>query len=201
MREHSIDVAHQMATAWNRTHGEREFADAVDYWPCCQILAAGGVIVGQEQNLAAVELGPFRIALTRRQHATRDFIEVLFPATVAAIPAGQPLLGAVSGALSAACLTFLKLLERSVVFSRSEVDVQRWIVLMYVKNRNAEGIYPTICEVVNAVARLTDWDIRADAVESSVEWLISNQSDDDEASSGVPLLRLNASDGGLESLA
>jgi hypothetical protein len=193
------DVASQLATVWNRARAADGQAQAVDVWPCCQILAAAGLLQGQERDLAAIEIGPFRIAVTGRANATRDFIEVLFPAAVSALPAGQPLMGALSGALSAACLTFIKLLERSIVFGRSEADRQRWIVLIHIKNCNAHGVFPTICDVIDLVTRASKWDIRPSAVESSIAWLMGNG---DKGMSGrrAQLVRLSSANGGLESL-
>jgi hypothetical protein len=193
------DVASQLAAAWNRFRAVDGEAEPVDVWPCCQILAEAGVLRGQERDLAAIELGPFRIAVTSRANATRDFVEVLFPAAVAALPTGQPLLGAVSGALSAACLTFIKLLERTVVFGRSETDRQRWIVLMHIKNCNASGVSPTMCNVIDLAARSSQWDIRPNAVESSIRWLLGNAGTASSAQR-MQLVRLNSTNGGLESL-
>lgn len=194
------DVAYEMATAWNRICKNTELADELDVWPCCQILAAAGVVIGQEEALAAIEIGPFRIAVAPSEHATRDFIEVLFPAAVASLPTGQPLMGAVSGALSAACLTFLKLLERSITFGRSNVDVQRWTVLMHIKNCNTNGICPTTCDAIDAVAYLTEWDIRPNAAEAAIEWLLGPSDEAGRRSASIALVRRNMPAGGLEAL-
>jgi hypothetical protein len=194
-----LDVASQLATAWNSARAADGQAGPVDVWPCCQILAAAGLLQGQERDLAAVELGPFRIAVTGRANATRDFIEVLFPAAVAALPTGQPLTGAISGALSAACLTFIKLLERTIVFGRSETDQQRWIVLIHIKNCNASGVFPTVCDVIDLVTRASQWDIRPNAVESSIVWL-TGAGDARPSGRRTQLVRLDSSNGGLESL-
>jgi hypothetical protein len=195
----SPDVALQMAASWNQIQGNSDLAQAIDVWPCCQILAQAGVIVGQERDLAAMELGPFRIAVTSSASATRDFIEVLFPAVVASLPTGQPLMGAVSGMLSAACLTFVKLLERTIVFGRSTVDLERWTVLMYIKSCNETGVSPTICEVMHSVARRTQWEIRPKAVEMSIAWLTEN-GDNRGQKSRSQLVQLDMATGGLESL-
>jgi len=194
-----LDVASQLAAAWNRVRAADGQAEPVDIWPCCQILAAAGLLQGQERDLSAIELGPFRIAVTGRANATRDFVEVLFPAAVAALPTGQPLMGAVSGALSAACLTFIKLLERTVVFGRSDADRQRWVVLMHIKNCNSHGELPTICEVIDLVTRASQWDIRPNAVESSIAWLLGNGGRD-TSEPRAQLVRLNSVNGSLESL-
>lgn len=199
MADGIADVASQLAAAWNRARAADGQAAPVDVWPCCQILAAAGLLHGQERDLAAIELGPFRIAVTGRANATRDFIEVLFPAAVAALPTGQPLMGAVTGSLSAACLTFIKLLERTIVFGRSEVDRQRWIVLMHIKNCNAYCMFPTICDVTDLVTRASQWDIRPNAVESSIAWLVGN-GDGERSGRREQLVRLNSATGGLESL-
>jgi hypothetical protein len=193
------DVALQLATAWNRDRSRDGRAEPVDIWPCCQILASAGLLQGQDRDLAAIELGPFRVAVTNQASATRDFIEVLFPAAVAALPTGQLLPGAVSGALSAACLTFIKLLERTIVFGRSEIDRQRWIVLMHIKNCNASGVFPTVCEVIDLATRASHWDVRANDVESSLSWL-TGEGGAERARPRTPLVRRNRTGGGLESL-
>lgn len=199
MADAGPDVASQLAAAWNRARAVDGQAEPADVWPCCQILAAAGLLQGQERDLAAIELGPFRIAITGRANATRDFVEVLFPSAVAALPTGQPLMGAVSGALSAACLTFIKLLERTIVFGRSEADRQRWVVLMHIKICNSCGMLPTICDVIDLVTRASQWDIRPNAVESSIAWLLGT-GDREPPGPRAQLVRLNSANGGLESL-
>ena len=92
MADAGPDVASQLAAAWNRVRAADGQAEPVDIWPCCQILAAAGLLQGQERDLSAIELGPFRIAVTGRGNATRDFVEVLFPASegvICAAPRGQ----------------------------------------------------------------------------------------------------------------
>jgi hypothetical protein len=68
-----------MAASWNQEHGIAT-ATPVDMWPCCQILAEWGFVVGQQEDLSAVALGPFKIAAARNDAAVRDFVEALFPA-------------------------------------------------------------------------------------------------------------------------
>jgi hypothetical protein len=165
------DVASVMADTWNQANGQSCPADPVDMWPCCQILAEAGLVIGQQEDLAAIAIGPFRFATVRNENPTRDFVEVLFPAAVAALPASRPVVAAVSGVLSAACLVFVKLLDRGVVFHRTPEDVERWTVLMQIANCNANGAFPTICDVINETARATSWNIRPAAAEDAVAWL------------------------------
>ena len=172
MASEQTDVAYEMASAWNRVHPGGSTADPVDMWPYCQILAEPGLIVGQQEDLAAISIGPFRVAVARNENATRDFIEVLFPSALAALPTTQPLTAAVSGALSAVCLTFVKLLDRGVVFSRSPEDQKRWTVLIHILNCNGNGTFPTLCEVIGQVAEETKWNIRPADAEKAVTWLM-----------------------------
>jgi hypothetical protein len=171
----AADLASVFAAAWNRERGQHEQADPVDMWPCCQILVESGLVVGQDEDLAAISIGPFRLALTRPDHQIRDFIEVLFPSTIAALPAGEPLTAAISSLLSAACLTFVKLADRGVFFGRSHEDEQRWTVLMHIINCNSNGSYPIICDVVTDVSTTTRWQIRPREVETAIDWLIKRE--------------------------
>jgi hypothetical protein len=169
------DIAEAMAQSWNAMYGVSSMAEPIDMWPCCNILAQSGVIVGQQEDLSAISMGPFKVAIPRNRGIVRDFVEVLFPATVAALPASQPLTAAVSGSLSAACLVFVKLLDRGVIFGRSPADTERWNILMFVTNCNSSNFYPTICEVINEVALITHWEIRPSAADVALKWLISHR--------------------------
>ena len=165
------DVAAAMAASWNQGHGIAT-ATPVDMWPCCQILAESGFVVGQQEDLSAISLGPFKIAAARNEAAVRDFVEALFPAAVAALPSSTPLASAVTGGLTAVCLIFVKLIDRGVIFTRSPEDRLRWAVLMEIAARNHDDPPATLKGLTgNAVLAAQDGTSAGD-VREAVHWLL-----------------------------
>jgi hypothetical protein len=141
-------------------------------WPCCQILAESGFVVGQQEDLSAVPLGPFKIAAARNEAAVRDFVEALFPAAVASLPSSTPMASAVTGGLTAVCLMFVKLIDRGVIFTRSPEDKLRWAVLMEIAARNHQDPPLTLRGLTkNAVLAAQNGTSAAD-VRKAVDWLL-----------------------------
>jgi hypothetical protein len=160
-----------MAASWNQEHGIAA-ATPVDMWPCCRILAESGFVVGQQEDLSAISLGPFKVAAARNEAAVKDFVEALFPAAVASLPSSTPLASAVTGGLTAVCLIFVKLIDRGVIFTRSPEDRLRWAVLMEIAARNHGDPPPTLHgPTKNAVLTAQDGASDAD-VRKAVDWLL-----------------------------
>lgn len=188
-----MDTAEDLAAAWNSQAGEYQTAEAVDFWPICQLLADEGLLETDEEKLATVKVGPFRLAQTKYECATQDFVGVLVPATIAGMANGQTLHAAVTGVLTGACNTFLQLLRRGVVFGGSPADQIRWLVLLYVKRKNSENVFPTNIEVVRSLKPSHP------NVEDALEWLTTPSAT--PLSRGTKLaLITNRHDGGLEAL-
>jgi hypothetical protein len=141
-------------------------------WPCCQILAESGLVVGQQEELSAVSLGPFKVATARNEAPVRDFVEALFPAAVAALPSSTPLASATTGTLTAACLLFVKLLDRGVIFTRRPEDRLRWAVLMDIAGRSRVHAHPTSKDVVSNGALRTQTGASAAEVRAAIDWLV-----------------------------
>lgn len=171
MPDAAADVAAMMATSWNEAH-RLSPAAPLDMWPCCQILAESGYVVGQQEDLSAVTLGPFKVAVARNENAVKDFLEALFPAVAASLPSSTPLASAVSGGLTAACLLFVKLLDRGVVFTSRPVDKLRWAVLMDIAARNADSAYPAVAEIAGGAAVAAAGEASAADTRAAVEWLL-----------------------------
>ena len=164
------DVAAAMAASWNQDRGI-DTATPVDMWPCCQILAESGFVVGQQEDLSAIPLGPFKIAAARNEGAVKDFVEALFPAAVASLPSSTPLASGVTGGLTAVCLIFVKLIDRGVVFTRTPEDRLRWAVLMEIAARTREGSPPSFLSLsTNAV--LTQNGASPAEMRKTVDWLL-----------------------------
>jgi hypothetical protein len=186
------DVAEAFATAWNAT-GE-DHALAVDFWPCCRVLADAGLLDAQETSLTVASIGPFHLAVSDDNRPVVDFVEVLFPAVIAGAAAGRGVAGAVSGVLTAACTTFVTLYRRGTVFGRSERDRLRWDVLTAVRHDNARTVFPSQETLVAAVADRTDPARTDAAVLDAIEWLAGTRT-----SGAVPRspLLVRQADGGL----
>lgn len=163
------DVAAAMAASWNQAHGIVA-ATAVDMWPCCQVLVESSLVVGQQEDLSAISLGPFKIAAARNEAAVRDFVEALFPAAVASLPSSTPVASAVTGGLTAACLIFVKLIDRGVIFTRSPEDRLRWAVLMEIVARNHEGLRLTPHGLTKNAGLTVKEGATAADVRTAVEW-------------------------------
>jgi hypothetical protein len=160
-----------MAASWNQGHGIAT-ATPVDMWPCCQILAESGFVVGQQEDLSSISLGPFKIAAARNEGAVRDFVEALFPAAVASLPLSTPLASAVTGGLTAVCLIFIKLIDRGVIFTRGPEDGLRWAVLMEIAARNHEDPPPTLHGLTRNAALAGQDGASAGDVREAVDWLL-----------------------------
>lgn len=180
------DVAAVFATAWNARHTDQ--AQPADFWPCCRIMAEAGLLVPDETNLTAVSIGPFRLAVPKDNRPVVDFVEVLFPSVAASAAMGQPVTGAVSGVLTAACTTFVKLYRQGTVFGRSARDRLRWNVLMAVRDDNARAVDPSTEVVVATVRERSGTTPPTDtAVRDAIDWLLGSQ----------PPLLVRLDDGGL----
>lgn len=140
------DVAQQIADSWARVRGI--VAPPDDFWACCQVLADGGLLIGQQQDLAAISLGPFKLATSKFATPAREFVEVLIPGVIGSLPAGATAAGAAAGVLTAAATCLIKLLNEGVVFRSTPDDVLRWTVLVFIKNCNDNGVEPTRAEVL-----------------------------------------------------
>lgn len=181
------DIAETFAKAWNSVNDDR--ALAVDFWPCCRVLADAQLLVAQETSLAAVSIGPFRLAMPKENQPVVDFVEVLFPSTIASAATGQVVQGAVAGVLTAACTVFVKLYRQGTVFGRSPDDRLRWEVLMTVRNDNSRAVHPSRKAVVAALTDHPD-----SRVQDAIDWLLG--SGEHDRGSRSPLLTRH-DDGGL----
>lgn len=165
------DVAALMAAAWNQAHGAATAAP-LDMWPCCQVLARSGLVTGQQEDLSAISLGPFKVAAARNEAPVRDFVEALFPAAVAALPSSTPLASATAGMLTAACLLFVKLLDRGVIFTRRQEDRLRWAVLMAIADSTSEDAHLTTHYLASNKALRAGTGASAADVHAAIDWLL-----------------------------
>ncbi|MFI9536819.1 hypothetical protein ACIG56_26660 [Nocardia fusca] len=165
------DVAQQIADSWARVRGT--VAPPEDFWACCQVLADGGLLIGQQQDLAAISLGPFKLATSKFGTPAREFVEVLIPGVIGSLPAGATGAGAATGALTAAATCLIKLLNEGVVFRSTPDDVLRWAVLVFIKSSNDDGVEPTRAEVLayfRSSGSSAGW--ADEEVETAVTWLL-----------------------------
>jgi hypothetical protein len=188
-----MDLAESLAADWNRRSGARELAVAEDFWPLCGLLQEEGLLIGSDERLATVKIGPFRVAHTRYENATRDFVEVLVPTTLAGMADGHLIHGTLSGALVAAGNTFIQLLRRGVSFSRRPEDKLRWTILLHVKTENDRSLFPTREQIVQ------QFSAPCQNINEIVEWLIGPNARTFMGDNLIALLRPR-DDGGLEAL-
>lgn len=194
MIDPDADVADIFAATWNSVNDGD--AVAADFWPCCRVLAQAGLLVAQETNLSAVSIGPFHLALPQENHALVDFVEVLFPSVIAGVAYGHPLPGAVSGVLSGACATFVKLGRQGTVFGRAEPDRVRWAVLMTVSEANGRQARPTSQQVIDALAEDGSAVWPSASVQQALDWLTGAETGAIGRRPHAPLI-VREADGGL----
>lgn len=188
-----MDIAESFAAEWNRRNEPHELVVAEDFWPLCGLLQEEGLLVGSDERLATARIGPFRVAHTRYEDATRDFVDVLVPAIFAGMADGRLLHGALSGVSAAAGNAFIQLLRRGVSFGRGSEDRLRWIVLIYIKTENGKSRFPTGEQVVQQFSG------QYQNVDEVVEWLAGPNAKSIMGDSPIALLRTRG-DGGLEAL-
>ncbi|MFF0493450.1 hypothetical protein ACFYTQ_30900 [Nocardia sp. NPDC004068] len=166
----SNDVARYLAEEWQEVTGSGVAAE--DFWLCCQTLTERGLLIGQQRDLAAVAIGPFRIAISKYSAPVRDFVEALVPSMAASLPAGTAAATAVSGISAAAATCLVELLDRGVVFGRSAEDRLRWSILMYVKASGDAGRPPSRSDVLVHFRRLRVEHDGSEEVEAALLWLL-----------------------------
>lgn len=188
-----MDIAESFAAEWNRRNEPHEIAVAEDFWPLCGLLREEGLLVGSDERLATARIGPFRVAHTRYENATKDFVDVLVPAIFAGMVDGRLLHGALSGVLAAAGNTFIQLLRRGVSFGRGSEDRRRWIILIYVKTENNKSRFPTGEQLVQ------QFSAQYQNVDEVVKWLAGPNAKPFMGGNPITLLRTH-DDGGLEAL-
>lgn len=192
------DLATGLAARCNGVGEASEPAAPEDFWPLLRQLSDAGLVVGSEEPLATVQLGPFRLAQTPYREATRDFLDILLPALVVGHAQGIPMRLAVAGVLTAGTHAFLELLRRGVAFGRSPEDRLRWEVLVHIKERGAAGRDPTVDEVVTSMTRDGPGTGRsAGEVRAAVDWLLGTG---ETGGTTRPALLATDGDGGLRSL-
>jgi hypothetical protein len=189
MTSDTDDFAGRFADAWRLTTGIKP--EPTLFWPCCRILAGSGLLVAQEEQLAAVALGPFHLAVTPAPEPVRNFIEVLFPAIVSTVPSGETVAGAVSGVLSGACVCFVQLLRRGMTFGREPEDQLRWKILVHIRNQNKNQVRPSPEDVIATFSERNDINSSTEDIGHALAWLMSQ---------ATPIPLVKEEDDGLECL-
>lgn len=138
----SFDI--ELAKIWNDKHLDLQITPE-HFWDVCRGLSSKGVLQADRGAVSTMQIGPFHIAARldmQRRSILAFFMESVFPALITKaenmtfseayplyiIPAFKVLEG---------------VLERIYVIK----NIYNWEILLYIKNANRNGVYPTSLEV------------------------------------------------------
>lgn len=136
----SVDT--RIAAAWNRASATH--LDVSAFWPVCRDLRAAGLCLANDEDLAAIEIGPFRLASPAVTADIDLVVDILVPAaaTHAITGAGGPealVIGTLTGIVKVFC--------RAVRSTRMIRDPLAWQVLCYVKSANGQYLAPSLDDI------------------------------------------------------
>lgn len=140
-RELSVDK--QLEILWNENHSS-ETVKAEQFWEFCRYLENAGYLEGNREFVGTKSLGPFNIAY--KDIDSKDVIDFFLSTVI-------PILLQLSNQYSFKDFYALYLLPAAeILLSASKHivlvnDSLQWDLLLYIKNKNKESIFPTINEV------------------------------------------------------
>lgn len=186
----TTSVDERIAAAWN--HSSRVVMGNVHAWSACRELTRSGLCVGNTEDLAMIEIGPFRLAAPEAAAEVDFFVDVVVPAFATHVTTGAGgMESLVGGSLVAITKVFCNGLRSASVIR----DPLAWRILCYVKWANSQYRRPTVDEVALVVADPSlDAGAQAAAFSSSLS-VLENTPVSVHGTSGRLLGR--ADDGGL----
>lgn len=144
--EKSVDVI--LSSTWNGLFGQVEKSIPEHMWVACRVLSAAGFVKGNRESVAALEIGPFRIATVAEYE---DFLENLLknvvPSILRMFCSGLTLKNAVGGVL----VTLFSMVRTVANCSVRISDPKEWTVLLHIKSENQKGHLPSEEEVLGVL--------------------------------------------------
>lgn len=146
--DHSFDSV--LSATWNTVHPEDKVAPE-HFWDICRELSDCGFLQCDKGAVSTIQIGPFYIAAkleANKKDILTFFVENVVPALV----------------VHTATLTFseayplyivptfkilLHILDNTFMIH----DPLYWEVLLYIKNANSRGVFPTVAEIEQALGR------------------------------------------------
>lgn len=135
------------------------------------MLAAEGLVTGNDEALTTLQIGPFRVASIEYNAIVTDFVDGLVPAAAAGIATGTAVNSFIAGGLASATKVFLTVLKFGVAFGNDISSQQRWRVLIEIKRSNQEGLLPTTADIVDRLALAAAEPIDETTVIEATDWL------------------------------
>jgi hypothetical protein len=167
----SESVDERLANIWNGTVAGQSAAYPEHMWDLCRILAQYNLVIGNRQDVAALEIGPFRAVSTMSQDDVLDiFIDSILPTIIAQYCLNQAVLQAVTGPLTFLTRVFCLSLRSSNFIK----DQLAWSVLMSVKQANFDGKHPTKEEIIDIISnKCKEYENLENRVEDAIEILMN----------------------------
>ncbi len=140
--ELSFDI--ELARIWNDKHPDSHIVPE-HFWDVCRGLSSQGVLQADRGAVSTMQIGPFHIAArldVQRRNILAFFMESVFPALIT--KAGNMTF---SEAYPLYIIPAFKVLGG--ILNRVYVikSIYNWEILLYLKNANENGVYPTSLEV------------------------------------------------------
>lgn len=169
------------------SNGEEVFPEQL--WPLCRVLAKEGLALSNNEEVAAIQIGPFRAAtLAGRADAIECFVESLFPTAVEFLMTGGDLKSFINGSLTFATELFCACWRKGTLVR----DEFAWKILISIKQENREGRSPTISQIVakfSAIEPVSEDEIRRRVVRGL---MYLEQAKSSLSGSEIPLVHMNA---------
>lgn len=192
LMEKAVDVC--LSDLWNETMAGHERCRPEAMWEACRVLVSNGWATANEESVAMLEIGPFKLAA---DPAIEDFASAIMTAV---IPSALRMFasGMSPAAAAGAILVPLFALAKAVGEAAVRVpDAFCWNILLWIRKENERGYQPTIEDVTRELASRDGTITRLD-VENAVRELEDASSVIGDKHVALVLRHLN---GGLESRA
>ena len=146
VKELSFDK--ELEKLWNEKH-PFDKVTIESFWELCRMLEKAGYLVGNREFIGTKSLGPFNIAYKTEDINAEDVIGFLLSTIV-------PILLQISGKYSFEDFYALYLLPASEILLNASKRITlvksplQWDLLLFIKNKNKENIYPTVTDILNS---------------------------------------------------
>lgn len=140
--ESSFDI--ELAKIWNDKHPNEQIAPE-HFWDICRELCSHDVLQANRGAVSTMQIGPFHIAAkldVQRRSIVTFFVESVFPALITKV-GNMTFSEAYPLYIIPAFKVLGGVLDRVYVIK----SIYNWEILLYIKNANENGIYPTSVEV------------------------------------------------------
>lgn len=138
------EVDEYLSKMWNETNTSTQIIEE-NFWDMCRILEKDGFVVSDDAAVSTISIGPFKIASTldiKRKDLLIYFLETIVPAIFSKV-SGLPFDQVYSLYLLPASNLLINLADNCYWIK----DLLQWEILMYIKEENQHGVYPTVNDI------------------------------------------------------